>query len=139
MLINPQTQPQLAALSQVGDEPMTNDEFPESISEIRIRCDILPWPIIMEIQQDGSDHTPRIDDIFRSIYASLSKWASEEDFEAQTRGRKRRIKEARRARCDQLSLPYTEGLKRIDFLESKTKFSGLSPGDSHEEWYLHVG
>ena len=119
---------------------MTNDEFPDSISEIRISCDTLLWPIVIKIKQDDSDRVPQVDDIFESIYTSLWKPVDGADFNAQTTRRRRRIQEARLDRCKKLSLSANvEPLKRIDFLESKTMFRGLSPGDSDEEWCLRVG
>ena len=119
---------------------MTKNEFPDSISEIQIDCDTLLWPIVIKIKQDVSYRAPQIGDIFESIYTSLWKPVARADFEAQAPDRQLRIREAHRDRCAILSLsPTAEPLKRIDFLESKTIFLGLSPGDSDKEWCLHVG
>jgi hypothetical protein len=140
MLINPQISPRPRALEEFGHDFMTRDPFPNSISIIRIQCDILPWPIIIDIEQDGLDRSPRIKDISNSIYVSLWKLASSVDLDQQTIERQGRIQKAYRRRCRQLSIPdKTDGLRRIDFLEGQTMFCGLSPGSDDDEWYLHIG
>ncbi|KAF8816857.1 hypothetical protein BYT27DRAFT_6379298 [Phlegmacium glaucopus] len=140
MLINPQISPRPPALDQFGHDFMTDKAFPDSISVIRINCDILPWPIIINIEQDGLDRSPLIEDISNSIYVSLWKLASSVDLNHQTAERQGRIQKAYRRRCRQLSIPQeTDGLRRIDFLEGQTMFRGLSPGSHDDEWYLHIG
>ena len=139
MLIDPQTPPRLQALVQFGHHFMTPDAFPDSVSKIRINCDILPWPITIDIKQDA-DCSPRIEDIFESIYVSLWKLASSADFKDQTTERQHRILQAYRRRSSQPSVAGERaGLRRIDFLDGQTMFLGLSPGSRVDEWHLHVG
>lgn len=139
MLVDPQTPPRLEALVQFGPDFMTHPGFPDSVSKIEINCDMLPWPIIIDIKQDG-DRSPRIEDIFESIYVSLRKLASSVDYNNQTAERQRRIEKAYRRRCSQSSFDERrDGLRRIDFLEDQTIFLGLSPGNDDHEWHLHVG
>jgi hypothetical protein len=141
MLTNPQTPPRPHALDQFGHEFMTHHAFPDLVSNIRINCDILPWAIIIDIEQDV-DRSPRIEDIFGSIYVSLWKLASSEDFGNQSTERQHRIQKAYRRRCRHSAVPgpgERDGLRRIDFLEGQTIFLGLSPGDNVDEWHLHVG
>lgn len=138
MLINPKTPPRPHALDQFGRDFMTHPSyaFPDLVSEIQINCDILPWPIIIDIKQDA----PRIEGVFESIYVSLWKLASSVDFGNQTTERQHRIQKAYRRRCRHSSvLAERDGLRRIDFLEGQTMFLGLSPGDHVNEWHLHVG
>lgn len=141
MLINPEIPPRPHELDQFGHDFMTNNAFPHSISTIRINCDILPWPITIDIEQEeGLDRSPRIEDIAKSIYVSLWKLASFVDLNDQTTERQSRIQKAYRRRCRQLSIPAeTDGLRRIDFLEGQTMFRGLSPGNHDDEWHLHFG
>ena len=140
MLTNPQTPPRLHALAQFGRDFMTHHGFPDLVSEIRINCENLPWPIIIDIEQDV-DHSPRIEDVFESIYVSLWKLASSVDFHNETTERQHRIQKAYGRRCRHSSVPAGErdGLRRIDFLEGQTMFLGLSPGNHVDEWHLHVG
>ena len=138
MLINPQ-KPRSYALDQFGHHFMTHHAFPDLVSKIQFNCDILPWPIIIDIKQDA-DRSPRIEDIFESIYGSLWKLVSPVDFGNQTTERQNRIQKAYRRRCRRSSVPEErDGLRRIDFLEGQTMFLGLSPGNHVDEWHLHVG
>ena len=137
MLINPQRHPRPHALDQFGRDFMTHHTFPDLVSKIRINCDILPWPIIIDIEEEV-DRSPRIEGVFESIYVSLWKLASSVDFSNQTTERQRRIQKAYGRRCRQLS-GERDGLRRIDFLEGQTMFLGLSPGDQIDEWHLHIG
>ena len=140
MLIDPQIPPRPDALEEFGQDLITYDLFADSISEMRIICDILPWSIIIDIKQSGLGRSPRTEDITNSIYASLRKLASSVDFNNQTTERQRRIQRAYRRRCHRFSIPdETDGLRRIDFLEGQTMFLGLSPGSRHDEWHLLVG
>ena len=136
MLINPQTHPRPHALDQFGRDFMTHHAFPDLVSKIRINCDILPWPIIIDIEEEV-DRSPRIEGVFESIHLSLRKLASSVDFSNETIERQRRIHKAYGHRCRQLG--ERDGLRRIDFLEGQTMFLGLSPGDQVDEWYLHIG
>ena len=139
MLINPQTPPRPHALDQFGHDFMTHHAFPDLVSKIRIKCDILPWPIIIDINQDV-DRSPRIEGVFESIHVSLWKLASSVDYGNQTTERQHRIQKEYRRRCRHLSIPGDgDGLRRIDFLEGQTMFLGLSPGHHVDEWHLHVG
>ena len=139
MLINPQTPPRPHALDQFGRHFMTHHAFPNLISKIRINCDILPWPIIIDIEQDV-DRSPRIEVVFESIYVCLWKLASSVDFGDQNPDRQHRIQKAYRRRCRHSSVSgEMDGLRRIDFLEGQTVFLGLSPGNRVDEWNLHVG
>ena len=139
MLTNPQTHPRPHALDQFGRDFMTHHAFPDLVSKIRINCDILPWPIIIDIEQEV-DRSPRIEVVFESIYLSLWKLASSVDFENETTERQHRIQKEYRRRCRHLSIPGDgDGLRRIDFLEGQTMFLGLSPGHHVDEWHLHVG
>ena len=133
--MNPQT-PRPHALDQFGHHFMTHHAFPDLVSEIRIDCDILLWPIIIDIKQDA-DRSPRIEDIFVSIYVSLRKLASSVDYVNQSTERQRRIQRAYHRRCSEAR--ERDGLRRIDFLEGQTMFLGLSPGKYVDEWQLHVG
>lgn len=139
MLIDPQTPPRPHALVQFGRDFMTHHGFPDSVSRIQIICDILPWPIIIDIMQDA-DRSPRIEDIFKSIYMSLWKLVSAADLNNQSAERQHRIRKAYRRRCRQSSIAGEGvGLRRIDFLDDQTLFLGLSPGNRDDEWHLHVG
>ena len=105
---------------------------------MQINCSLLPWPIIME--QDGFNGSPRVEDVFNSIYVSLWKLASSVDLQRETMERQRRIQKEYVRRCRQLSLDEeSDGLKRIDFLEGQTIFLGLFPGNWDDEWILHLG
>ena len=136
MLINPQTSPRPHALDQFGRDFMTHHAFPDLVSQIRINCDILPWPIFIDVEQDD-DRSPRIEGVFKSIYVCLWKLASSVDFDNQTTERRHRIQKAYSRRCRHSS--ERDGLRRIDFLEGQTMFLGLSPGNQVDEWNLHVG
>jgi hypothetical protein len=139
MLINPQTPPRPHALDQFGRDFMTHHAFPDLVFKIQINCDILPWPIIIDIKQDV-DRSPRIESVFEPIYVSLWKLASSVDFGNQTTERQHRIQKAYQHRCRHSSVPgERDGLRRIDFLEGQTMFLGLSPGNHVDEWHLHVG
>jgi len=139
MLINPQTPPRPHALDQFGRDFMTHHAFPDLVSKIRINCDMLPWPINIDIEQDV-DRSPRIEGVFESIYVSLWKLASSVDFGNQTTERQRRIQKAYGRRCRHPTVSgERDGLRRIDFLEGQTMFLGLSPGNQVDEWHLHVG
>jgi len=139
MLINPQTQPRPHTLDQFGRDFMTHHAFPDLVSKIRINCDVLPWPIIIDFEEEV-DRSPRIEGVFKSIYVSLRKFASSVDFSNQTTERQRRIQKAYVRRCRHTSVPgERDGLRRIDFLEGQTMFLGLSPGDQVDEWHLHIG
>ena len=140
MFINPQTPPRPHALDQFGRDFMTHYAFPDLVSKIRINCNILPWPIIIDIEQGDVDRSPRIESVFESIYVCLWKLASSVDFGNQTAERQHRIRKAYRHRCRHTSVPEErDGLRRIDFLEGQTMFLGLSPGNHVDEWHLHVG
>lgn len=141
MLIDPQTSLRPPELDEIGHEFMTDPAFPDSISKIRISCDILPWPIIINIEPDDPEHSPQIiEDITKSIYDSLWKLANSVDLDNQTTERQRGIKKAYRRRCRRLSLDeQTNGLRRIDFLEDQTMFLGLTSGNHEDEWNLHIG
>jgi len=139
MLINPQTHPRPHALDQFGGDFMTHHAFPDLVSKIRINCDILPWPIIIDIEQEV-DRSPRIEGVFESIYVSLWKLVSSVDYGNQSTERQRRIQKAYGRRCRHSSVPgERDGLRRIDFLEGQTMFLGLSPGNQVDEWHLHIG
>ena len=139
MLINPQASPRPHALDEFGRDFMTHHAFPDLVSKIRINCDILPWPIIIDIEQDV-DRSPRIEGVFDSIYVCLWKLASSVDFGNETTERRHRIQKAYGRRCRHSCAPgERDGLRRIDFLEGQTMFLGLSPGDNVDEWHLHVG
>ena len=136
MLIDPKTPFRPHALAH---DFMTHHAFPDPVSKMQISCELLPWPIIIDINQEA-DHSPRIEDIFESIHIFLWKLVSSQDFENQTAERQHRIKKAYQRRYSQSSAAGGGvGLRRIDFLDDQTMFLGLSPGDNDDEWRLHVG
>jgi len=107
-----------------------------------IRCPHLPWTIT--ILPANTKHVT-VRDVFDGIYRSLRLTALEAEFQCLPSEAKHRVNNAyirRYKRIDDSEtrqLEKNKGLKRVDFLEERTVFTGLSSTtEGPHIWLLSV-
>jgi len=132
--------PNLSTVPQhVLDEPATHPPVPSMI----IRCARLPWKIT--VQPTNTKHVT-VRDVFDGIYRSLRLSALEAEFQClPSVAAKQAVTNAYVGRYKLIDNPEarqhekTKGLRRVDFLAERTRFTGLSStSEGPHVWSLTV-
>lgn len=114
--------------------------YPTSNS-MMVVCDQLPWALRIDPIRNGSYIS--VSDVLLGLHHSLRKNVKQDEFDTLSLQRRKVVSLAYQERCDALynSVRYkvelSNGLKRIDFLTGRSKFSGIKPGKKGE-WVLVI-
>ncbi|KAJ6485403.1 hypothetical protein C8R47DRAFT_538215 [Mycena vitilis] len=111
---------------------------------LTIRCRHIAWPIAVSASQPTGFVS--VLDVFTSVYTSLRLNVRRSEYDTLPEGDARhRVNAAYFARCALLTdeearrIAALEGVKRVDFLQGKTRFLGLSgPVESAHVWELNL-
>ncbi|KAF9476169.1 hypothetical protein BDN70DRAFT_863674 [Pholiota conissans] len=142
LLFAPETMRPLVPISSgILDEPATNPK----VLSMDISCPHLPWRITVMPRSKKFGYVT-IGDVFVALYRALRLNVTKEEFDLiPSAGMKDAITQAFRARykgqptTEMYDLEKAKGLKRIDFLCTHTRFTGLVPAkEGADGWILIV-
>ncbi|KAE9393147.1 hypothetical protein BT96DRAFT_924196 [Gymnopus androsaceus JB14] len=101
------------------------------------------WPIYVHASYNGQYVT--VNDVFTAIYHSLRTNISSSDYRAiRSKKEAEKVRMAYVMRYRRLRDPYAyelekqQGMKRVDFLNWRTRFMGLTINPSSGAWLLHL-
>lgn len=122
-----------------GDDPAAKTQTTHlPIMSVVLKLNgIYEWPIMVEARQGVY---PTVSDAFNAIYINVTKHAAKQDVEVLHEQTRRRLYEAREARCCYFQLdPALEPLRRVDFLLGSRRFLGITPSPGSDKFILNVG
>ncbi|KAF8645130.1 hypothetical protein AX16_007958 [Volvariella volvacea WC 439] len=118
----------------VLNQPATEPPLPS----LFLRCRHLPWIITIQASPKRAPFVTILD-VITGIYQALQQPASKEEYLREDQNRQLAIARAFEARTAHNPQEYRRGLKRIDFLDGRHRFIGISKTDEGPQvWKLSV-